>query len=638
MKNITLADKAGFCFGVKRAVDEAINQKFKFNKRIYTLGPLIHNNDVVDYLKDNNIYPLDLNNIDMLNKGDVIIIRSHGIPYKTYELLRSKELIIIDATCPHVTSIHKKVSKYHINGYKIIIVGDKDHPEVIGINGWCEDSAIISKDGSNIKEKIDKACIVSQTTEKQENYQRVLESLMNHSNEIVAFNTICAATQFRQQSARELSKKVDFMIVLGGKNSSNTTKLYEICKENCKDTLHVENAGDIPADKIKIYKNIGVTAGASTPDWIIKEAIIKMNENKDLEMNEQLMYMEKNSAQIIVGTIIKGSIISVNDKEAYINIGYKADGLLPKSEVTKDDTVKLTSLFKDGDEIEVKIISRRNEDGYVVLSRIELEREEAYKELKGAFENKTPITVSIKENVKGGLVASYRGIRVFLPASHVELYHVEDLNDYVNKDLIVNIIEYTDNKKRGIRIVASRRELLKSEKENNELATWELLQEGNVVDGEVRRLTDFGAFVDVNGVDGLLHVSEISWGRINKPSDVLKVGDKVKVYILNIDKENKKLSLSMKKLLDEPWNNVELKYPVGNVVLGKVVRFASFGAFIELEPGIDGLVHISQISHKRINQPADALTIGQQIKAKILDVNKEDKKIALSIKEVDEIE
>lgn len=332
-----------------------------------------------------------------------------------------------------------------------------------------------------------------------------------------------------------------------------------------------------------------------------------MGDDKNLEMNEQLAYMEQNDKPIIVGKIIKGKVISVGEKEAFLNIGYKADGLLPK-----------------------------NEDGYVVLSRIELEREAAYKELREANEQNRVIKVLVKEAVNGGLVASFKGIRVFIPASHVELFHVDNLNQYVNQELEVNLIEFKEEKK-GTRIVASRRQLLKLEKENKEKATWDSLKKDTIVEGEVKRLTDFGAFVDVQGVDGLLHVSEVSWGRVEKPGDVLKIGQKVKVYILDLDKENKKLSLSMKKAVEDPWNNVDIKYPVGNIVLGKVVRFANFGAFVELEPGVDALVHISQISHKRINKPEDVLSIGEEIKAKILEVNKENKKIGLSIKEVDEI-
>lgn len=361
-----------------------------------------------------------------------------------------------------------------------------------------------------------------------------------------------------------------------------------------------------------------------------------MSDEKNLEVNEQLAFMEQNDRQIIVGEVIKGEIISVNENEAFLNISYKADGLLPKAEVTKDEKVKLTDILKVGQELDVKVISRRNEDGYVVLSRIELEREEAYRLIKNSMENSETINVIVKDAVKGGLVANYHGVRIFIPASHVELFHVDVLASYVGKELTVNIVEFKEDRK-FTRIVGSRRELLKKDKEVQVNKTWTDLEKDKIVEGEVQRLTDFGAFVDVDGVDGLLHVSEIGWGRIYKPSDALKVGDKVKVKVIDIDKDKKKLSLSMKALSENPWNNVEEKYPAGNIVLGKVVRFADFGAFVELEPGVDGLVHVSEISHKRVNKPADVLNIGQLVKAKILEVSKENKKIGLSIKAVEDI-
>ncbi|MDF2502892.1 MULTISPECIES: bifunctional 4-hydroxy-3-methylbut-2-enyl diphosphate reductase/30S ribosomal protein S1 [Clostridium] len=638
MKKIILAKSAGFCFGVKRAVDIAISIEKEKKNKIYTLGQLIHNNDVVKYLKDNNIHAIDIKDVDLLNKTDTIIIRSHGVSPDIIKLLEEKELSIVNATCPFVSKIHEKVKKYSEDGYKIVIVGDKEHPEIIGINGWCGNKAIISKFGENLDDVYGKICLVAQTTEKQENWEKVLSILLKKSKDIVTFNTICSATERRQKKAEELAKISDAMVVIGGHHSSNTTKLYEICKSNCENTIHVENSGEIPDELYKGKDNIriGVAAGASTPDWIIKEAMNKMSDEQNVEgMNEVIRMMDENEKKVYVGALVKGEIIQISEKEAFLNIGYKNDGILPLSEVTRDQSVKLTDLFTVGQEIETKVIKLKNEDNYVVLSRSELERDEGLNAVKEAFENKSSIKVTIKESVNGGLVSRYKGVRVFIPASHIELYHVDDLDVYKGKEIEINIIEFS-KRRNTTRIVGSRRELLKSIKQKEEEKTWESLEKDQIVEGEVKRLTNFGAFIDVNGVDGLLHVSEISWGRIEKPSDVLKVNEKVKVYILDVDKENKKLSLSLKKLVEDPWTNVEEKYPVGSVVLGKVVRFATFGAFIELEPGVDALVHISEISHKRIAKPSDVLNIGEEVKAKILDVNKEDKKIGLSIKEVEE--
>lgn len=634
---VILAEKAGFCFGVKRAVDEAIKVKENYNKKIYTLGPLIHNNDVVKYLEENDIFSIKLENIKELKEGDVIIIRSHGVSLETFEMLEKMGLIIINATCPHVTNIQLKVKEHYDKGYAIVIVGDKNHPEVIGINGWCNNSAIIAKNKEELKELPRKVCVVSQTTEKQENWENVVEHILKNCKEIIAFNTICNATEARQKSVEELSKKVDMMVVLGGYNSSNTTKLYEICKRNCINTIHVENWNEIPKEYFlgKNINTIGVTAGASTPDWIIKEAINNMNELNN-EVNEQLAFMQQNETTIFVGKVIKGTIISVNDNEAYVNIGYKSDGYLPKEEVTKDDSLTLQDVLKVGEEVEVKVINRNNSDGYVVLSKIEIEREEAFKYVKKAFDEGITLKVIVKSAVSGGVIGSYKGIRIFIPASHIELFHVDNLDQFIGKELEIKIIELKVER-RNTKIVGSRREVLKLEKNTKEEEAWKIINEGDKVVGEVKRLTQFGAFVEVNGIDGLLHVSEISWGKVDKPSNILKVGQKIDVIILEANKETRKLSLSMKKLIENPWENVEEKYPVGTIVLGKIVRFANFGAFIELEPGVDALVHISQISHEKIEKPADVLKIGELIKAKIIDVDKANRKIGLSIKQLEEI-
>ncbi|WP_234120645.1 bifunctional 4-hydroxy-3-methylbut-2-enyl diphosphate reductase/30S ribosomal protein S1 [Clostridium hydrogenum] len=641
MSEIILAKKAGFCFGVKRAVETAIETQKKYNKKIYTLGSLIHNNDVVEYLKSNDIYAIEMTDIDKLNENDVLIIRSHGVPKQTIELLNSKKIKIVDATCPFVSSIHEKVKMYSELGYEIVIVGDKNHPEVVGINGWCDNKAIISKNGENLEAVKSKVCVVSQTTEKIVNFEKVVLKLLHKSKELIAFNTICNATSEKQKIAKELSAKVDYMVVIGGKQSSNTTKLYEICKENCKNTIHVENSGEIPVEILKNTNKIkiGVTAGASTPDWIIEEAINKMNENNitnetNNEMADAMKFIAENENAVYTGAHVSGEIIQVSDNALYLNVGYKRDGIIPKSEIEHSDE-GLKNLYKVGDTISAKVIKLKDDDNYVVLSVKEIQREEGYKEIKDAFENKTKLTVRVKETVKGGIVALFKGIRVFIPASHIELFHVDNLEGYVGKDLEVEIIEFVD-KRRQTKIVGSRREILKKEKESSEKAVWDKLEQGQTLEGQVKRLTDFGAFVDIDGVDGLLHVSEISWGRVNKPADALKIGDTIKVYVLSVDKENHKLSLSIKKLVEDPWKNIEEKYPSGSVVLGKVVRFASFGAFVELEPGVDGLVHISEISHKRIEKPSDALAIGEEIKAKIIDVNAENKKIGLSIREVEE--
>ncbi len=640
-----MAEKYGFCFGVKSAVEKSIQTALENERIVYTLGEIIHNKDVVLKLKEKKIVPIEFNDIDILSEGDIIIIRSHGVSKFVHDKLIEKKLKVIDATCPYVLAIQKRVSINFKNGDKIIIVGDKHHPEVIGINGWCNDEAIVVKDTDEVKtlSKDYKYSVVSQTTEKDEIFNNICEYLIDHEYDIKVYNTICSSTRERQLAAEKLSKIVDVMIIIGSKNSSNTQKLYQICVNNCKNTILVENSDEIPDNIIYTDKNkmFGVTAGASTPEWIIEEAIRKMDENK-LEMNEQLAYMEEFDKVLSIGSLVEGQVVSLDENEAYVNIGYKAEALLPISEVTEEDNVKLTEVLHAGEKIKAKVLSLGNETKPPIISIIEIRREEFLKERKEAYdelekfsESGEVITVRVTRAVKGGVEADYKGTKIFIPASHMELIHVEDLSIYEGKNVDVNIIEYTTHKRRLPRVVASRRGLLKNKKLQMEEITWEKIRQGDIVQGIVRRITNFGAFVEVDGVDGLLHVSELSHGRVEKPEDVLRIGSEITVAVISVDKENKKLSLSLKNLLLDPWSNIKDKYPVGNIVLGKVVRFASFGAFVELEPGVDGLIHVSHISTRRVEKPEDELQIGQMVKAKILQVDDENKKISLSIREVE---
>ncbi len=639
MTEVILADKAGFCFGVSRAVNETIRLREEYNKPIYTLGPLIHNNDVVMNLEKKDIHAITIDEASNLKPGEVIVIRSHGVGKKVLEHLQDNCVIIENGTCPYVKNIQQKVEEYYNKGYNIIIVGDEHHPEVIGINGWCNDSAIVSKDGENIFETNKKVCVVSQTTEKQSNFEKVLNKVISLAKEIVAFNTICNATEVRQQSANKLSKEVDLMIVLGGFNSSNTTKLYEICKLNCENTYHVEKVDTSILDVIgkENIKKIGITAGASTPRYVIEEAINKMKKQNDISQEDMELYDKyfKDSSDIAVGGILEGEVFKVNEKEAYLTIGSKTEAIMPAEEYSRNCETPLNEQIKVGDIIKAKVINRKNTDGLVVLSRVEILRVEQQQELKAAFDNGEVITVEVKQEVKGGLVALFKGERVFIPASHVELNRINDLSKYVGQNIEVKIIEFARERNR-LKIVGSRRELLSKENDVKKEATWSSLEKGNIVDGVVKRIAAFGAFVEVGGIDGLLHSTEMSWNKVNNPSKLFKVGEIIKVMVLDTDKDNNKLGLSVKMLSEDPWNNIEEKYPVGNVVVGKVVRFAPFGAFVELEAGVDGLVHISQITKERVEKVENVLKIGETIKAVITQVDGDTKKIGLSIKDVEE--
>jgi len=392
MSKVTLANKAGFCFGVKRAVEETIRLREKYNKDIYTLGPLIHNNDVVKSLEKKGIHSITLEEAYNLKKNDVVVIRSHGVGKNVFDHLRKNNVIIENGTCPYVRNIQQKVEEYYNKGYNIIIVGDDKHPEVIGINGWCNDTAIISKDGENIDAIKSKVCVVSQTTEKQSNWEKVLNRIISLAKEIVAFNTICNATEERQESANKLSKEVDLMIVLGGYNSSNTTKLYEICKKNCENTYHVEKVDLSLLNMIgnENINKIGITAGASTPEYVIEEAISKMKKQNDISQEDMDLYDKyfKDTSNISVGSILEGEVFKVNEKEAYLTIGTKTEAILTADEYSRDNETPLNQQIKVGDVIKAKVINRKNFDGLVVLSRTEVLRAEQQQVLKAAFDNK----------------------------------------------------------------------------------------------------------------------------------------------------------------------------------------------------------------------------------------------------------
>ncbi|MGG7177661.1 bifunctional 4-hydroxy-3-methylbut-2-enyl diphosphate reductase/30S ribosomal protein S1 [Clostridium paraputrificum] len=635
MRNVKLAENAGFCFGVQRAVEEALKIQKQYNKKIYTLGPLIHNNDVVKHLEENNIYAINLENIDELKSDDVIVIRSHGVSKDVTEMLERKGLVVLNATCPFVTNIQKKVEKFSKEGYNIVILGDEKHPEVIGINGWCDNNAIITNDGTLPDELPQKVCAVSQTTEKEENWKNTINNLSLRSKEVLAYNTICSATEVRQKSAAELSQEVDAMIVVGGKNSSNTTKLYQIAKGNCENTIHIENASELPEEYINNnkYKRIGITAGASTPDWIIRE-VINIMQGELNQNDEQLQLMNEMDKRFVIGDEVEGEILSKRGDEIIISlVGYKSDGVIPFKELTSiGEPAEMADTLNVGDVIKSRVIKLKNNDGYVVLSRLEYERKEALTDLEAFYNEGKIFEVTIAEVKEVGLVAYYKGVRIFIPASQIDVKFVNNKEEYKGKTIEVKLIEFS--LARHSKIVASRRVILEKDLAEKEEKAWDTFHLGDIVKAEVKRFTTFGAFAEINGVDGLIHLSQISWNHVKKAEDVLKKGDIIDVKIIELDRDAKKLSLSIKQLTPEPWANAKEKYPEGSVVLGKVVRLNDFGAFVELEPGLDGLVHISKISHDRVEHPSQVLSVGEEIKAIILSVDEDKKRISLSMKDV----
>ncbi len=633
MAEIIRAEHAGFCFGVKQAIDMTDNQIEKRSEgRIYTCGPLIHNRFVTDDLERRGVSIID--SIEEAEAGDTVIVRSHGETRDFFQRAEEKGIHIVDATCPFVDRIHKLAEEASDRGKTVVIAGNGDHPEVIGIRGWCRGKTIVV--GSREEaEKVEESSVflVCQTTIKRQLFDEIVSVFTRKGIDMEMRDTICSATRDRQNSCEKLSRTVDAMVIIGGKNSSNTQKLFEIAKKNCKKTFFVENIEDLPLKQLQKCNRIGVAAGASTPECVIKEVIANMSEMITNEKNSMEDFMEEIDASLRLprtGEIVDGKVHQVTDKEVIVNMGCKKDGILPVEEVTLEEGQKLTDLFKEGDEIQAKVIKTDDGDGGILLSKKKLEINEQWNEISEALENKSIITVKVIRQVNGGVIAAYKEVTGFIPLSQLSDKFVENADEFIGQVLDVKVTRV--DQRRG-RAVFSHKIVLNEEKQKKIAAIWESLHVDDIVEGTVMRFTDYGAFVDLGGIDGLLHISEISWGKLKHPQEVLQIGDKVKVKILSMNEEKGKISLGLKQTIPEPWSVIEENYQVGQVVNGKVVQIKEYGAFVELEPGLDGLVHISEVAHKRVNNIADELSIGQEVKAKILEIDKERKRISLSIKE-----
>ncbi|WP_418699784.1 bifunctional 4-hydroxy-3-methylbut-2-enyl diphosphate reductase/30S ribosomal protein S1 [Anaerotignum sp.] len=640
MSNIRVAESAGFCFGVKRAIEMAY-EAIGVEPKLYSYGQLIHNKTVTDDLASKGLEIVE--NLDGLTEG-TLLIRSHGVGKALYDEAEAKGLKILDGTCPFVKKIHNIVHEKLANGMGIIIVGDGTHPEVIGINGWCENTAVILEDEEAAKTKEipekDRYAVVVQTTFRQAKFDKILEILQDRGVNMEIHNTICSATEKRQTEAEELSKTVDKMIVIGGKNSSNTQKLVEICAKNCGNTVHIETICDLVLNNFGKDDKIGITAGASTPPAIIKEVVVTMSEAlenavQNLGGSEEATFeqmLEESLVTLHTGDVVKGTVIQVVNEEVSVNLGFKSDGIIARGEFSSDPTVVPSKTVQPGDEIEVFVVRVNDGDGNVMLSRKRIEAQKGIEEIEAAYNEKAVVTGTVTSVVKGGLIAVVNGVNVFIPSSQVSNRFIEDLSVFNGQELEFNIIE-VDRVKR--RFIGGRKALVEQEIAAKRAALFETIQAGSRVNGTVSRLTDFGAFVDLGGVDGLIHISEMSWGRISNPKEVLKEGQEVEVFVLDVDKEKGKISLSLKDADKNPWKLAAEKYAVGSIVEGKVVRMVPFGAFVELEPGVDGLVHISQIANKHVVKPEDELKVGEVINVKVLEVNPEQKKISLSKRQAD---
>ncbi|KRQ86622.1 4-hydroxy-3-methylbut-2-enyl diphosphate reductase [Caloramator mitchellensis] len=638
---LLVAQNAGFCFGVKKAMDEAIKASNE-RENVRTLGPIIHNEDAVMQLEKNGVKTL--RDINEIQDGQTVIIRSHGIGKDELEKMNNMNIEIIDATCPYVKNIHNIVEKNYKNGYQIVIVGDAVHPEVTGINGWCEKKAIIVNEINDIdddKFKNKKVCVVAQTTFNSNKWHQLVCEIVKRTKEALIINTICNATEIRQRETMEIAKNVDLMIVVGGKESSNTKKLFEISKQYCKEAIFIENAKELEVEKLRSFNKIGITAGASTPQFIIDEVvtIIKGFEDKRFEKNdikkEEIKISDEidyfaDFVRLEVGDIITGKVIHVTDKEVYLDISYKSDGIMPADEAS-NIPINLREHFKEGDVIEVEVIRMNDGEGNVLLSRKELEKEEFFEKLKMYKDEKKPIEVEITKEVKGGYECKFGDLRCFMPISHSGVNEGE-AQSILGKKVQANILEIKFEKGNA-NLILTRRAQVREEKHERARAAIKLIREGQVLNGRVKNIIESGAFVEVGDVDVFIPISEVSWKKISKIEDVLKLNQTIELLIIKVNIEELKVTGSIKRTQATPWENFVSKYSVDDIVEGRIVNMTDFGAFVELEEGVQGLVHISNMSHIRINKPQDVARIGQKVKVKIIGIDTENKKLSLSIKD-----
>ena len=641
--SIVVADTAGFCFGVNRAVN-MVNKLLAAGKKVYTLGPIIHNKQMVDELASQGVEiaekPEDVTN------GATLVIRSHGVPLDVIDRINLLKLDYADATCPFVSKIHKIVNEASKKGKRVLIAGDENHPEVKGIRGNCISESYVFKNLDELKKLVKSnnfdnnmdTIIVAQTTFSVEEWQNCLNFFKKVCTNATIFDTICNATSDRQKEAEKLSKSSDLMIVIGGRHSSNTVKLKDICEKNCK-TFLIETADELPLNALKEASCIGITAGASTPAIIIKEVlktmsdVLNSNEVNEEDNNENFEEMlEESLKNLNTDDKVHGVVVGISPNEVYVDVGRKQAGFIPANELSSDPNAKIEDLVKVGDEMDLLIMRVNDQEGTIMLSKKRLDAIKGWEKIVEANEKGEKVKGTVLNVVRGGLIAvTSDGLRVFIPASQATDNRNEPLENLLKKEVEFKIIEVNKSRRRA---VASIRAVLKDKKNELTQKFWETAEVGAHYKGTVRSLTSYGAFVDIGGIDGMIHISELSWSRIKHPSDVVKVGDIVDVYIKDLDKEHNKISLGYKKEEDNPWVILKRDYPVGTIIDTEIVGLTSFGAFAKILPGIDGLIHISQIADKRVEKPQDELKIGQKVKAVITDIDFDKKRISLSMRKL----
>lgn len=652
---IKLAKTAGFCFGVDRAV-EMVYRLLDGDKKVFTLGPIIHNPQLVSDLESQGVRIVETP--EEADPGSILVIRSHGVPAEMYRRAMESGLEVVDATCPFVAKIHKIVGEASAEGRCVMIAGDSAHHEVLGIKGHTDGQVMVFADDCEL-EKMTENCIglkdkavtvVAQTTFNADLWKKCQKILKKVYTNAIIFDTICSATANRQNEAKDLADSSDLMVVIGGRHSSNTAKLRDVCAERCNRTYLIETADELTSEMLKGAENIGVAAGASTPSGIIKEVIKTMSEILNNEIVEgsdvtvdtveaakpEKSFEEMTFEEALEASLnglntdqqVRGVVLSVNPTEIQVDIGRKHTGYVSADEFSSDPNVKLTEAVKVGDVLDLVVMRTNDQEGTVMLSKRKYDARLGWVKIEEAKENDAVLTGVVTEINNGGVVAVAEGCRVFIPASHASVNRGEDLNQLKGETVDFRIIEIN----RGRRVIGSIRSVLREHRKELADKFWSEVEVGKVYTGVVKSLTSYGAFVDLGGVDGMVHISELSWSRIKHPSEIVNVGDTVEVYVKDIDTEKKKISLGYKKSEDNPWEIFKRDYPVETVVKATVVSMTPYGAFARIIPGIDGLIHISQIANRRIEKPQDELSIGQEVEAMIIAVDFDKKRVSLSMR------
>ena len=633
MSKITLAGTAGFCYGVRRAVEKAFEVAAS-GKDAVTLGPIIHNPQIVSRLAALGVP--EISSPEEAKEGQTVIIRSHGVPAAVYDALQGRE--IVDCTCPNVARIHRIAREVTEAGKVLLVAGNPHHPEVEGIVGHAKGEVYVFQSEAELADILSKLeaeghpdiAVVQQTTFSVSLWKNLQVIIENRYTNAEKFDTICNATHLRQQEAASLAQKSDLMIVIGGRESSNTQKLYEICAKKCE-TAAVESKSELDKSQILRHNNIGVTAGASTPADIIKEVLTTMSEileNQEEELTFAELFEQSQTEKLYNGKRVKGIVSNITPNEIHVDIGAKQTGIVPASELSENGSLTPDS-FKVGDEIDLVVVKVNDQEGVVTLSKKRLDAEANYTAVCKAYEDGTVMTGTVTDVIKGGILVNCNGLKVFVPASLASDRRTEDLSVLMGKEVQFKVIEVNDRRRRA---VGSIKAVLNEAKKAKQEEFWANVEVGKVYTGEVKSITSYGAFVDLGGVDGMIHITELSWTRIKSPEEVVHVGDTVEVYIKDIDTEKKKISLGYKKAEDNPWEIFKRDYPVDTICPVKIVSITTFGAFAQIIPGVDGLIHISQIANERIAKVSDKLAVGDVVNAKIIDIDYEKKKVSLSIR------